>query len=184
LKSREVLIKNSFVGINASDVNFTAGKYFPIKPPFDLGFEAIGTIEAKGEQVQRLKVGDSVVFSKFGAFAEYIAVDERNCYSLPSLSPKFLPLMVSGLTASISLDQVGQMKSGETVLVTAAAGGTGLFAVQLAKLAGNHVIGTVSSDNKATILKELGCDRVINYRTENLNDVLKKRIPKRNRSCL
>jgi len=117
-------------------------------------------------------------FSKFGAFAEYIAVDERNCYSLPSLSPKFLPLMVSGLTASISLDQVGQMKSGETVLVTAAAGGTGLFAVQLAKLAGNHVIGTVSSDNKATILKELGCDRVINYRTENLNDVLKKEYPK------
>jgi len=149
-----------------------------VKPPFDVGFEAIGVIEAKGDQVQKYKVGDPVVFTKYGAFAEYIAVDENSCFAIPSLSPKFLPLMASGLTASISLEQVGQMKSGETVLVTAAAGATGLFAVQLAKLAGNHVIGTVSSDNKSKILKELGCDRVINYRTENLTEVLKKEYPK------
>jgi len=57
-------------------------------------------------------------------------------------------------------------------------GATGNIAVQLAKLAGNHVIGTVSSDDKIEILKSLGCDRVINYRKENLNEVLKKEYPK------
>lgn len=89
-----------------------------------------------------------------------------------------LPLMVSGLTASLSLEHVGRMSSGETVLVTAAAGATGSFAVQLAKLNSNHVIGTCSSDEKATFLKSLGCDRVVNYRKENLNEVLKSEYPK------
>lgn len=62
--------------------------------------------------------------------------------------------------------------------VTAAAGATGLFAVQLAKLAGNHVIATCSSDDKAEVLKKLGCDRVINYKKENLHTTLKKEYPK------
>jgi hypothetical protein len=70
------------------------------------------------------------------------------------------------------------MKSQEVVLVTAAAGGTGHIAVQLAKLAGNHVIGTCSSEAKAQLLRELGCDREINYRTEDLDRVLKQEYPK------
>ncbi len=69
------------------------------------------------------------------------------------------------------------MKTGETVLVTAAAGGTGQFAVQLAKLAGNTVIATCSTPEKVKLLKELGCDRVINYKTENLEQVLKSEYP-------
>ncbi len=66
------------------------------------------------------------------------------------------------------------MGEGETVLVTAAAGGTGQFAVQLAHLAGNHVIGTCGNDEKADLLRRLGCDRPINYRTEDVADVLKR----------
>ncbi|GLE03525.1 hypothetical protein PINS_up012427 [Pythium insidiosum] len=66
---------------------------------------------------------------------------------------------------------------GETVLVTSAAGGTGQFVVQLAKLAGNHVIGTCSSDEKVEVLKKLGCDRVINYSKESIADVLKSEYP-------
>jgi len=95
------------------------------------------------------------------------------------VNPEILPLAVSGLTASIALEQVGDMKpgGGETVLVTAAAGGTGQFAVQLAKMAGNHVIGTCSSDNKVEFLKKLGCDRVVNYKKEDLNAVLRKEYP-------
>lgn len=89
-----------------------------------------------------------------------------------------LPLIVSGLTASLSLEHVGRMTSGETVLVTAAAGATGSFAVQLAKLNKNHVIGTCSSDEKVEFLKNIGCDRVVNYRSEDLNKVLKKEYPK------
>ena len=89
-----------------------------------------------------------------------------------------LPLIVSGLTASLSLEFVGRMSSNETVLVTAAAGATGSFAVQLAKLNGNHVIGTCSSDEKGRFLTQLGCDRVVNYRKEKLGDVLKREYPK------
>lgn len=64
------------------------------------------------------------------------------------------------------LEQAGRMRSKETVLVTAAAGGTGQFAVQLAKLAGNTVVATCGSDDKAQLLTDLGCDRVINYNKE------------------
>ena len=64
------------------------------------------------------------------------------------------------------LEQAGRMRSGEAVLVTAAAGGTGQFAVQLAKLAGNQVVATCGSDDKAQLLTDLGCDRVINYNKE------------------
>ena len=70
------------------------------------------------------------------------------------------------------------MTSKETVLVTAAAGGTGQFAVQLAKAAGNHVIATCSSSDKAELLKRLGADRVINYRSEDVGAVLRKEYPK------
>ncbi|GLE11354.1 hypothetical protein PINS_up023734 [Pythium insidiosum] len=70
------------------------------------------------------------------------------------------------------------MRHGETVLITAAAGATGQFAVQLAKLAGNHVIGTCSSDDKLEYLRSIGCDRPINYRKENVFEVLKKEYPK------
>ena len=73
--------------------------------------------------------------------------------------------------AAAALEQAGRMATGETVLVTAAAGGTGQFAVQLAKAAGNTVIATCSSKEKADMLRGLGADRVINYKTEQLGKV-------------
>ncbi len=76
------------------------------------------------------------------------------------------------------LEQVGRMRGGETVLVTAAAGGTGQFVVQLAKAAGNTVVATCGSDDKAALLRRLGVDRVVNYRKENLKDVLRREYPK------
>jgi prostaglandin reductase 3 len=97
---------------------------------------------------------------------------------VPAAVPAVLPITVCGLTASIALEKTGEMKSGETVLITAAAGATGQFAVQLAKLAGNHVIGTCSSDDKVEYLRSIGCDRPINYRKENLAEVLKKEYPR------
>jgi len=168
------------LGINASDINWTAGKYPPRpKLPFDAGFESIGTVVAKGSQVgDNIKIGDSVIITSYGAFAEYLVTDPKLVYPTPTPDPKFLSTVVSGLTASIALEQSGRMTSGETVLVTAAAGGTGMYAVQLAKLAGNHVIATVGSDDKAAVLKKMGVDRVINYKKEKLDEVLKKEYPK------
>ncbi|MEM9273669.1 MAG: zinc-binding dehydrogenase, partial [Cyanobacteria bacterium P01_F01_bin.143] len=88
-----------------------------------------------------------------------------------------LTLMPTGLSALVALEQAGAMTSQEVVMVTAAGGGTGHIAVQLAKLAGNQVIGTCGSDAKYQLLKELGCDRVINYRVENVAQVLQKEYP-------
>ncbi|ESO99105.1 hypothetical protein LOTGIDRAFT_201415 [Lottia gigantea] len=172
----EVLVRNRYVGINASDINYTAGRYDQtLKLPFDTGFEGIGEVVGVGDG-SKLKIGQTVIYLNYGAFSEYKTV--KNVIPLPSLKAEFLPLILSGLTASISLDKVGEIKSGETVLVTAAAGGTGQFAVQWAKNAGCHVIGTCSSDEKVDFLKSIGCDRPINYKTEVLKDVLKAEYPK------
>ncbi|EKX47621.1 hypothetical protein GUITHDRAFT_162662 [Guillardia theta CCMP2712] len=174
LNSGSILVKNEWCGINASDINFTNGKYMPgVKPPFDCGFEAMGKVAKVGENVTKLKEGDSVVYTSFGAFSEYQEIDARAAVSLPKIMPEALPLFVSGLTASIALEQVGEIKKDEIVLVTAAAGGTGSFAVQLAKQAGCHVIGTCSSDEKVEALKALGCDRPVNYKKEDLFQVLR-----------
>jgi NADPH-dependent curcumin reductase CurA len=113
------------------------------------------------------------VLAEYGAFAEYVLAPENMCVKIPTPDTKFMTIF-SAVTASIGLEQVGEMKKGETVLVTAAAGGTGQFAVQFAKLAGCHVIGTCSSPSKVEFLKSIGCDRVINYKSENLRAVLKK----------
>eukprot|EP00960_Hanusia_phi_P052650 761560-Hanusia_phi.AAC.1 len=183
------------------------GKYLPgVKPPFDCGFEAMGKVAMVGDDVPKLKLGDSVVYTSFGAFSEYQEVDARAAVSLPQetfnineqvsssgeqVMPEALPLFVSGLTASIALEKVGEIKKDEKVLVTAAAGtcmqcvyqescmlgGTGTFAVQLAKLAGCHVIGTCSSDEKVEALKAVGCDRPVNYRKEDLFQVLRSEYP-------
>ena len=164
-----------YVGINASDINWTAGKYIPgIRPPFDTGFEGAGHVCQVGEKCSNFKPGDAVSFMQNGAFGEYLVLPAKRAVRLPRLDAGFIPLMVSGATASISLEKMGELKKGETVLVTAAAGGTGQFAVQLAKLAGCHVVGTCSTDEKVDFLRKLGCDRPINYKRENLKSVLKE----------
>eukprot|EP00128_Syssomonas_multiformis_P001828 Colp12_sorted_trinity150504_noHs@1826 len=179
LLPNHVLVAPQYVGINASDINATAGRYNPgTPPPFDCGMEAVGRVLAIGSAVKSVKVGDAVGTMSVGAFGECLTAPEHTLVPLPTVSPKYVPIMVSGLTASLALEEVGQLRAGETVLVTAAAGGTGQFAVQLAKLAGCHVIGTCSSDEKTEFLKKLGCDRVVNYKTEDLDSVLAKEYPK------
>ncbi|XP_059156016.1 prostaglandin reductase-3-like [Physella acuta] len=171
---KQILVKNKFLGINASDINYAAGRYDPTKkPPFTPGFEGLGEVVSVGSDAKS-KLGQTVVYSKFGAFQEYIAVDESTVMPVPSCDPAFLTFMVSGLTASIALEKLGRLSPGNVVLVTAAAGGTGQFAVQLAKSAGCHVIGTCSNEDKVAFLKSIGCDRAVNYNKESLNDVLSK----------
>jgi len=212
-----VLVKTTHVAVNASDVNFTAGKYTPdVSPPFDVGFEALAEVVEAASDVDsvsviprqhqpaprlhclQLKAGDAVAITQFGAFSELLVTKAKAAVPLPEADPQvrvflwsierhvdtvslqMMPLFVSGLTASIALEEVGEMPQsggGCTVLVTAAAGGTGQMAVQLAKAAGHTVIGTTSSDSKGEYLKSLGVDRVVNYKTEDLHAVLKKEYP-------
>lgn len=176
----EVVIRNLFAGVNASDVMMAAGLYLlPTPLPCDMGGEAVGEVVLVGSEVDTLKPGDTVLTNAIGAgYREYYVTQARRTAPIPAASAEIMSLSIGGLTASIALETAGEMTSGEVVLVTAAAGGTGQFAVQLAKLAGNHVIGTCSSDDKAEMLRSLGCDRVVNYKTENLRQVLRTEYPR------
>jgi NADPH-dependent curcumin reductase CurA len=139
---------------------------------------AVGKVIQIGSSVKGFKIGDAIVSTTYNAFGDYIVISSKQAIKVPSTSPQAIPIFVSGLTASIALEQAGRIKKGETVLVTAAAGATGLFAVQLAKLAGCHVIGTCSSDEKCDYLLSLGVDRAINYTKVDLYKTLKSEYPK------
>lgn len=175
----EVLVRNRYAAVNATDVNISAGRYdVGSDLPLDLGVEAAGVVVEVGGQVRQLEEGDAVVTSTLGGgYREYHLVHESNAIPVPEPSPEVLSIIVSGLTASIALREPGNLQHEETVLVTAAAGGTGQYAVQLAKEAGNHVIGTCSTDEKAAFLEDLGCDRPLNYRREDVDAVLAEEYP-------
>ncbi|XP_006874607.1 PREDICTED: zinc-binding alcohol dehydrogenase domain-containing protein 2 [Chrysochloris asiatica] len=175
----DLLVRNRFVGVNASDINYSAGRYNPsMRVPFDAGFEGIGEVVALGLSASAsYTVGQAVAYMAPGSFAEYTVVPANIAIPVPSVKPEYLTLLVSGTTAHISLAELGELSEGKKVLVTAAAGGTGQFAVQLSKRAKCHVIGTCSSDEKSVFLKSIGCDRPINYKTEDVASVLKQEYP-------
>lgn len=164
LRRTEVLVKNKFLGVNASDINFSAGIYLPdVKVPFDCGFEALGTVVSVGSAVKDYKPGDTVVTQSFGSFAEYQVVPHRHVFSVPTLDKEWLPLGLSGVTASIAIEHVLKPMKGDRAVVTAAAGATGHFALQLLhKKYGCTVVGTCSSEEKAQfIVGKLRCPRPI-----------------------
>jgi hypothetical protein len=181
IKPDHVLVKIIYAGVNASDVNFSSGSYFSgnkndldSRLPFDAGFEAVGIIAAVGDSVKNLEVGTPAALMTFGSYAEFTMVPSKHILPVPRPDPEVVAMLTSGLTASIALEKAAQMDSGKVVLVTAAAGGTGQFAVQLAKLAGNTVIATCGGKEKSMLLRDLGVDRVIDYKAEDIKTVLKK----------
>ncbi|CAA2978330.1 probable quinone oxidoreductase [Olea europaea subsp. europaea] len=185
LKPDHVLLKVIYAGVNASDVNFSSGRYFSgdkneieSRLPFDAGFEGVGIIVAVGDSVTNLKPGTPAAIMTFGSYAEFTMVSSKHILPVERPDPEVVAMLTSGLTASIALEKAAQMESEKVVLVTAAAGGTGQFAVQLAKLAGNKVVATCGGKEKAKLLKDLGVDRVIDYKKENIKTVLKAEFPK------
>ncbi|ONM55476.1 ARP protein (REF) [Zea mays] len=138
IKAHSALVKIIYAGVNASDVNFSSGRYFSGNPketasrlPFDAGFEGVGIVAAVGDSVSHIKVGTPVALMTFGSYAEFTEVPAKHLLPVPRPDPEVVAMLTSGLTASISLEKAGQMTSGQVVLVTAAAGGTGQFAVQV-----------------------------------------------------
>lgn len=176
---QEVLVRNKYAAVNATDVNISAGRYeADAELPLDLGVEAAGVVVQVGEEVKHLQPGDAVVTSTLGGgYREFNVLHASNAIQVPRPSPEALSIMVSGLTASIALEEVGNLSHDETVLVTAAAGGTGQYAVQLAKQAGNHVVGTCGTEEKVAFLEKMGCDRPIHYREEDVAAVLTDEYP-------
>eukprot|EP00796_Vickermania_ingenoplastis_P004293 gene4293-3109_t len=180
LPKNDILVKNKYVGINASDINFTAGIYQPdVKAPFDCGFEALGEVVSTGSHVKDLKPGDCVVTQSFGSFAEYQVVPRRHAFKTPSFDKRWLPLALSGVTASIALEEVVKPQIGDRAVVTAAAGGTGQFAAQLLRTTYKcSVVGVCSNSSKKEFIeKKIGC-KAIDCSVENTRDAITSFFPR------
>ena len=155
-----------YAGVNATDVNISAGRYLTDgQVPFGVGLEALGRVHAVGSAVQApfAVPGQAVLLSLGqGCYSQFVYATAEQLVPLPDTSPQHMVTQgISGLTAAIGLDVCGRITAGDRILVTAAAGGTGHMAVQLAKAKGCHVIATTSNERKAQLLLKLGADRVI-----------------------
>jgi NADPH:quinone reductase-like Zn-dependent oxidoreductase len=175
----EVLIKVYASGVNPVDWKIRQGLRkgkFPTNFPLTLGWDVSGVVEETGSGVQNFQRGDEVYSrpdpTKNGTYAEYVTVKAGEVgfkpKSLDFIQAAGVPL--AGLTAWQALFDQGNLQSGETVLIHAASGGVGLFAVQFAKWKGATVIGTTSTENM-DFVKELGADEVIDYTKERFEDV-------------
>ncbi len=166
----EVLIRNRAIGLNFIDTYFRTGLY-PAPMPFTLGNESAGDVLAVGPNVSEFKPGDRIaVVSSHGAYAEERIVPASAVVALPdSVSYEAAAsMMLKGLTAEYLLHRTYQVKPGDTILVHAAAGGTGSILCQWGKALGATVIGTVGSKEKAELAKANGADHVILYRDEDI----------------
>lgn len=161
----EVLIDVEARGVNFIDIYQRSGQY-EVPLPFVPGMEAAGTVAAVGDGVDDLSVGQRVGWAMApGAYAERAAVKASLVVPVPDAvsSEQAAALLLQGMTAHYLVNSVHPVAGGETVLVHAAAGGTGLLLVQLARERGARVIGTVSSPEKERIAREAGADEVVRY---------------------
>jgi NADPH:quinone reductase len=168
----QVRIRHIAVGMNFADTYFRQG-YYPVPLPNGMGVEASGVIEAVGPNVNGYQVGDRVTYtgSPLGAYSTERVMGIAPLIKLPvDIDHQTAAAMtMRGLSAAYWLLKTNPwMKSGDTILIHAAAGGVGLIAIQWAKLLGLRVIGTVSSEDKAAIAKAHGCDEIIFYRREDV----------------
>ncbi|HEV3105892.1 MAG TPA: quinone oxidoreductase [Trinickia sp.] len=173
----EVRIKQHAIGLNYIDVYFRTGQY-PMPLPAGLGMEAAGEVTAVGANVTRVKPGDRVAYVARppGAYAEERVLPADVLVKLPDGIgyEEAASAMLQGLTAQYLLRRTYRVKSGDTILMHAAAGGVGLFVCQWAKALGATVIGTVGSDEKAALARAHGCDHPIVYTRENFAERVKQ----------
>ncbi|KAI1850382.1 hypothetical protein JX265_002280 [Neoarthrinium moseri] len=177
-KSSEVLIKVEYAGVNFIDTYLRSGLY-PVPLPCVAGREAAGVIAELGADVSPdlgLQVDDRIAVFSPGAMAEYMVADAKAVLKLPrDVSTKQgAAIMLQGLTAWTLCRDAHELKNGETALVQAAAGGTGGLLVQMAKSLGATVIGTTSTAAKAEVAKSHGCDHVIIYTEQNVEEEVSK----------
>ena len=169
LRSDQVLIETKAIGLNYIDTYHRSGQY-PLPLPSGMGVEASGVIKKVGPKVKDLSVGDSVAYSglPIGAYAEQRIYPADKLVKIPEgISLEVAAsIMTKGLTTYYLLYKTFPVKSHDTILFHAAAGGVGQIFCQWAKSLGCKVIGTVGSDEKISIAKKNGCDLVINYSKE------------------
>lgn len=169
----QVRLRHRAVGLNFADTYFRNGTY-PIPLPAGMGVEAAGVVEAVGEGVDNVAVGDEVTYTGFlntlGAYSTARLIPAAPLIKLPAgVSCETAAAMtMRGLTAAYLMRSIATLKAGDTILLHAAAGGVGLIVSQWAKLLGLRVIGTVSTEAKAAVARAHGCDEIINYSHEDV----------------
>jgi NADPH2:quinone reductase len=176
----DVLVKIAAVAANFVDTLVMTGKYqFLPERPFVPGKLPVGTVEAVGPGVDRLKAGDRVLtLAEHGGYAEAVSVPESQCILLPgSLSfPEAASMALAYDTAWFALMERTRLQKGETVLVLGATGAVGLAAMQLAKAKGARVLAGVSSLGKTDLVREAGADEIIDLSVDNLRDGLREQV--------
>ena len=159
----EVLIRQTAIGVNYIDVYIRKGLYRMIEPPAPIGMEAAGIVVAS--ESSRVRPGDRVAYACTppGAYVTMRALPARDLVLLPEYvdDETAAAVMLKGMSAEYLLHRTHRVRPGDVVLVHAAAGGVGLLLCQWAKALGAHVIGTVSSEDKAVLARANGCDQVI-----------------------
>lgn len=167
----QVQIRHTAVGLNYIDTYHRSGLY-PLAMPSGLGLEAAGVVEALGEGVTELAVGDRVAYGAgpLGAYSQACNAPANRMAKVPdNISDETAAaMMLKGMTVRYLLKGTYAVQPGETILVHAAAGGVGLIACQWAKVLGATVIGTVGSEEKAELARAHGCHHTINYDTEDV----------------
>ena len=164
-KAGEARVKIEAIGVNYIDVYQRTGLY-PLQTPFTLGTEGAGIVDAVGPNVTEVKKGERVGYAMIpGSYAEYAIVPAARLVLIPPNidARSAAALMLQGMTAHYLTHSTYPLKKGETALLHAAAGGVGLLVIQIAKQLGATVIGTVSTEAKAKLAKEMGADHLILY---------------------
>lgn len=167
-------LRQTAIGVNYIDVYFRSGLYPAPRMPVVLGMEAAGVVDAVGPDVGELKPGDRVAYAAApaGAYSEERIMPADRLVGLPEDidDSTAAAAMLKGMTAEYLLHRTHHVRSGETVLVHAAAGGVGLLLDAWARHLGATVIGTVGSDDKAALAKAHGCHHTIVYTRESFVD--------------
>ena len=172
----QALIRQTAAGLNFIDVYHRTGLYPVPAMPAVIGNEGAGVVEAVGDGVSVVGVGDRVAYSmSLGGYAEQRVVDAARLVRLPEdiTDQQAAAMMLKGCTAQYLLRRIYRVKTGDTILLHAAAGGVGLIACQWAKHLGATIIGTVGSDEKAELARAHGCDHPIVYTRENVVERVK-----------
>ena len=168
----EVRLRQTAIGLNYIDVYHRTGLYPLAALPATIGMEAAAIVEAVGDAVTEFKVGDRVAYASgpLGAYAEERIMPVDRLVALPDAisDQQAAAIMLQGMTVEYLIRRTYPVKSGDLVLLHAAAGGVGLLACQWLRHIGATVIGTVGSEAKATLAKQHGCTHTINYQQENI----------------
>jgi NADPH:quinone reductase len=171
----EVLVRNTAIGLNYIDTYHRSGLY-PMQLPMTLGSEGAGVVEAVGPRVKEFKVGDRVAYAQpIGAYAEVALRPVARLVKIPNGVDEqtAAAMMLKGMTAWYLCRRTYRVKTGDTILVHAAAGGVGQILCQWAKYLGATVIGTVGSDEKVALAKKAGCKHVIVSSKEKISERVK-----------